>query len=211
MSLEMVMKKRFMGLCGRLNTRSIVPADVFGDLNIRYSQEERRYHTLKHIQDSLDTFWPVRSLATQPDLIEWALWFHDAIYDTHSTENVVQSAEMAYAYTRRAGLGILAARYVRNLVLATKHDFKPQVNAQSLMADVDLAILGQVPSVFDEYEESIRSEYSWVSEETFRRERAKILRGFLDRDHIYHTDNFRMIYESTAQANLERSLERLAA
>jgi predicted metal-dependent HD superfamily phosphohydrolase len=37
-----------------------------------------------------------------------------------------------------------------------------------------------------------------------------VLRGFLERERIYHSELFRGLYEDAARRNMRRSLERLA-
>jgi predicted metal-dependent HD superfamily phosphohydrolase len=70
--------------------------------------------------------------------------------------------------------------------------------------------LGREAGVFWRYEENIRKEYAWVPEDLFRRERVKILRGFLDRPHIYYYRQYREKFEATARANLEQAIARLS-
>jgi hypothetical protein len=70
-------------------------------------------------------------------------------------------------------------------LLATRHRKDLTDGDVQLLANVDLSIPGREAEVFWRYEENIRKEYGWVPEEVFRRERLKILRGFLDRLHIY--------------------------
>ena len=68
---------------------------VFDDLYTRYTAVDRRYHDIRHIDDCLQLFDTVRALASQPDAIELAIWFHDAIYDSHKSDNEASSASLA--------------------------------------------------------------------------------------------------------------------
>src|SRR5262245_59080574 len=61
----------------------------------RYSESHRHSHTIRHIEECLNEFDAVRHLATQPVAVELAIWFHDAIYDTHASDNEEQSALLA--------------------------------------------------------------------------------------------------------------------
>ena len=79
----------------------------------------------------------------------------------------------------------------------------------AMLLDMDLSILGANETEFDRYEEGVRREYAWVGEEEWRAGRAAVLRGFLDREHIYFSDLFRGLLEEKARANLRRSLARL--
>jgi predicted metal-dependent HD superfamily phosphohydrolase len=98
---------------------------------------------------------------------------------------------------------------VRHLILATRHDGSPPAGDAALLVDVDLAILGSPAERFDEYEQQVRQEYSWVPGFVFKRKRAEILEGFLRRPALYHTEHFRSRYEAVARANLTRSIRQL--
>jgi predicted metal-dependent HD superfamily phosphohydrolase len=74
---------------------------------------------------------------------------------------------------------------------------------------VDLSILGREAADFWRYEENIRKEYAWVPEDVFQRERVKILRGFLERQHIYYHREYRERFEARARSNLEQAIARL--
>ena len=80
-----------------------------------------------------------------------------------------------------------------------------------ILRDVDLSIFGEVPEFFDEYEENIRREYSFVPIADFRVGRAEILQRFL-RPVFYSTPELQASpYEGWAQNNIRRSLEKLKA
>jgi predicted metal-dependent HD superfamily phosphohydrolase len=176
---------------------------LFDELAARYAEPHRHYHTLRHIDDCL------READAVPhgDAVELALWFHDAIYDTQSHDNEERSAEWASRELAAAGVD---GAHVAALILATKHNAIPDSPDAALVVDADLSILGSDPARFDEYERDVRAEYAWVPEAIFKRERAKVLRSFLDRPSIYTTAAFRARLESRARENLQRSLNRLA-
>jgi predicted metal-dependent HD superfamily phosphohydrolase len=78
-----------------------------------------------------------------------------------------------------------------------------------LLLDVDLSILGRAPSLFDSYDRAIRAEYQFVPDKQYREARTCILSGFLNREFIYHTDDFRRQYEQQARANLHWAIAQL--
>lgn len=57
--------------------------DIFTALAAAYDEGTRYYHTRAHIDACLSQLDVYRDLARNPAEIEIALWFHDAIYDTH--------------------------------------------------------------------------------------------------------------------------------
>ena len=203
-------EQRWMNLWKRIGARGDARA-VHDDLVARYSEPHRAYHTLVHIGHCLDELEQVRQLAANPDALELALWYHDAIYDTRAKDNEERSAELALAAARNAALPDSFGKSMANLIAATKHTAIPADPDTRLLVDIDLAILGQPEDGFNEYERQIRREYEWVAEEAFVAGRSTILKSFLHRSAIYSTPFFRSKYEALARRNIARSLARLRA
>jgi predicted metal-dependent HD superfamily phosphohydrolase len=182
-------------------------ANVFDLLRSRYSEKHRAYHNLKHITSCLDELDAVHGRCEDADSVEFALWFHDVVYDPKAKDNEEQSAILAQRICRDVKLPATIAERVYELILATKHTAAPQGHDERIVVDIDLSILGQSDAVFDKYERNIRAEYTWVPESQFRSGRAAILRSFLARPRIFSTDYFHDKYEAAARANLDRSLK----
>lgn len=181
----------------------------FDTLSSRYAEPHRHYHTARHIVECLDEFDPARHLATQPVALELAIWFHDAIYDTHASDNEEQSALLAEQCLADALTNSDLRVAVRDLVLVTKTHHASNHPDAPLLVDIDLSILGQPETRFWEYEQQIRREYAWVPDAVFAAKRVEILDRFLARDRIYATDWFFQVCERQARSNLKASLQRL--
>lgn len=184
--------------------------DLFYRLIECYSEQHRKYHTTRHLEECFAHFNDVRSLTKEVGEVELAIWFHDAIYDTHSSDNEERSAEWAKESAVAAGLTLEQATRISGLVMATRHSAIPKNSDAMILVDIDLAILGAEIGRFEEYELQIREEYSWVPEHLYRSGRGQILREFAEREWIYCTDYFRAAYEERARENIARSLARLA-
>jgi predicted metal-dependent HD superfamily phosphohydrolase len=185
------------------------PAPYFAELEAHYSDAHRAYHNLAHVIDCLEEFEPAKGLAHDPLAVEMALWYHDAVYDPRAKDNEERSAKLATKVGGEIGLPNSLNQQVNNLILATKkHDASLDRDA-AVMVDVDLSILGRESQRFDEYENQVRQEYSWVSDEAFAAGRTAVLEFFLGRQAIYSTDFFRNRYENQARENLNRSLHKL--
>ena len=185
------------------------PAPWHQRLIAAYTESQRHYHTLRHLDDCLREWDAVRSLAKQPHQVELALWFHDAVYDPRSLANEERSADLATACLNPVGIDLETVNAIRDLILCTKtHQPSPDPDAV-LLLDIDLAILGQPADRFWEYERAIRAEYAWVPEATYRQKRAEILVGFSNRERIYTTDRFSLSYETNARANLAAAIDAL--
>jgi predicted metal-dependent HD superfamily phosphohydrolase len=203
------LEQRFAALWARLGLMG-GSAPAFADLAGRYGEPHRAYHTLAHLEHCLRELDGARDLAADFDAVELALWFHDAVYDTHAADSEERSARLMAEAVGRAGGSAALRDKVAALILATRHAAEPEDADARLLVDVDLAILGQPEDAFDLYEHQVRREYGWVLEPVFRAGRAALLKGFLARRAIYATDQFRTMYEAQARANLARSLARLA-
>jgi len=206
-------QSRFVHLWQRLGGRSN-PAILFTALAAAYAEPHRAYHNTVHLQDCLTQFDSVRASANQPDQLEMALWFHDAIYNPHAADNEAQSAAWAIQALTQGGIALTLAEQVAEFILATQHQALPQEDGTKLgdaqlMVDVDLSILGRDPAIFDDYDRQIRLEYHWVPEKQFCERRAQLLTGFLCRPVIYQTEHFYNRYEAQAKQNLTRAIGRL--
>jgi predicted metal-dependent HD superfamily phosphohydrolase len=179
------------------------------EIERRYAEPGRHYHTLAHLDACLDTFEVVRGRCERPDEAELALWLHDLIWTPLGTDNEERSAAWAVECCRAAGLPDELGARVAALILATRHDGAPLPGDAAVVADVDLAILGASYELFDRYEAAIRAEYASVPDAVFREGRARILRAFLTRPVIFTTPPLQEALELRARENLVRSLARL--
>ncbi len=200
---------RLAELWNRLGSGNL-QSPLYDDLVSHYSEPHRRYHTLQHLGECLERLDEARSLAERPDEIEVALWFHDAIYDVRRHDNEERSADWACESLSAAGVSSDVVNRVRSLILVTDHRSPPRGRDAEIMVDIDLAILGAEPRRFDEYERQIREEYDWVAENVFRRERGKILTGFLARPRIFWTDHFCERFEARARDNIAGAIRQYA-
>ena len=186
------------------------PVSVLDQLLARWAEPHRRYHTLQHLDECLALCAAHRALAGRAGEVAIAVWFHDAVYDTHRHDNEAESAAWAGRVLQAAGAPADVLERVQSLVMATRHSVPAVTPDERLLVDIDLAILGAAPARFDEYERQIRDEYGFVADATFREKRAEVLRGFVDRPALFSTLAFFDRFEHQARENLARALARLA-
>jgi predicted metal-dependent HD superfamily phosphohydrolase len=198
-------ERRWIELVTRIADRT-PEATYFGQLAEAYSQPHRRYHNAGHIEHCLAEFDQAADLAESPDEVEFAIWLHDAIYETKAVDNEERSAQLAREVLLKLGAAETKGSRVGDLILATKPGESPLSQDARLLVDIDLSILGQPQEVYDSYEKSIREEYSWVPAVEYVAARSGILRGFMDRPRLYVTDRFESMYGLEARKNLKRAL-----
>ena len=202
------MEKRFIVLLNRIGAKCN-PREEFVKILSGYSEPQRHYHTLNHIKKCLDEFDSAKNLMDNPDLVEFAIWYHDIIYNPKAKDNEERSAELAYNICKDAKLSKEFGKSIKRLILTTKHDNIPKEMDAKFLIDIDLSSLGGSTKEVDENEENIRREYFFSSEEIYKEGRRKILQKFLDRERIYLTNFFRDKYELKARKNITNSLDNL--
>ncbi|MGH7146179.1 MAG: HD domain-containing protein [Planctomycetota bacterium] len=185
------------------------PVQVFSDLRTRYSEPHRYYHNFAHIDQCLQYLAEDEAAGrcSAPRLMAAAIWFHDAVYDTHATDNEAQSARLAGAWLP---LPPAQAAVVEALILDTRHQTPPATADGRLLADIDLAGIGASAEGFALGCAHIRQEYGWVPADEYRTKRARFLQTLLDRPQIYFTPTYRERFEAGARRNLAQELRRLA-
>ncbi|SDZ56400.1 Predicted metal-dependent phosphohydrolase, HD superfamily [Variovorax sp. YR266] len=176
------------------------------ELQRRYGEPQRHYHTMQHLGECLAWFEREKTSAERPGEVALALWFHDATYDVHAHDNEARSADWARQALLEAGVDEAAAERVHALVMATRHDAVPEGRDAELLIDIDLSILGAERTRFDEYERQVHAEYAFVPDEVRLPRRRAILQRFLDRQAIYATPRMHAQLEAQARANLQRSI-----
>lgn len=179
------------------------------DLLERYSESGRRYHTIDHIDHCLGQFDEVRSDCRQPDAVELAIWFHDAIYNFPAYQNEKLSA--AFFMERSEHLLNTGFRDdVFDLVIATEHTSAPEDHDQRILVDVDLSSFGLPWDRFASDGKNIRQELIYLSDADFYAGQIGFMEALLARDRIYNTAHFHDKYETIARANVARYLESLS-
>jgi predicted metal-dependent HD superfamily phosphohydrolase len=189
------------------------PAPYADNLISRWSEPQRRYHTVDHLAavlDGIDVLEAHEKYAADADLVRLAAWFHDAVYLPDRSENEERSARLAERALPEAGVSAAGtaevARLVRLTVTHAPADDDP--NGQ-VLCDADLAILASPPAAYAVYTAAVREEYAFVPPEAFREGRAAILRQLLELPRLFHTPYGTREWEGRARRNLESELNLL--
>lgn len=180
-------------------------------LEAAYAEPHRRYHSRAHIEACLSLL-AVRDGLSAADrrLLEYAIWWHDAVYDPTRGDNEALSAEMARLDLLKLGEPAAVADEVARLVLLTKgHAVAPGDWLGGLLVSIDLAVLGGDPADYDAYAAGVRHEYAHVPEAAFRAGRAAVMRHFLETEAIYPDPALRAQLEARARSNIAREITAL--
>lgn len=182
---------------------------VLAELEALHAERHRKYHNLEHVLDCLGHLESLPVEGVDLAALELSIWFHDAIYSPLKGGNERASAELARERLAAMGADSALQQKVHRLIMVTTHDTRPRDLDESVMIDVDLAILGSGREVFERYEQNIRKEYRLVPRPLYRQKRKEILQSFLARSAIFNTEVFRESFEARARSNLEWAIARL--
>lgn len=186
------------------------PGEEYARLQQLYSEPHRVYHTLEHISSCLSAFAQPRFLAPNYQAIEFAIWYHDTVYNPRNNNNEEQSAQLAVEAARRAGLNGGFPERVGKLILSTKPGAQVRSLECMFMHDVDLSVLGKGSPEFNRYEKGVRAEFSHQTDEEYREWRMPFFAGLLAKPSIYRTGCFSAVYEIHARENLHKAVQRLS-
>ncbi|NQY57448.1 MAG: hypothetical protein HRT86_13370 [Ilumatobacteraceae bacterium] len=193
---------------------------TFDALLSRHREAHRRYHTATHVAWVIrhcrtllrDRFGDVQTVGdarpTDAIIIAAAFW-HDAVYDPTSASNEHASAQLAARDLATLGWGDSSIARVAHAIEGTADHMHPADDAEAVLFDADLAILGAEPRGYADYVDGVRYEYRHVPDDAWRTGRAAVLRSFLTRGHIYATATGRSLWAARAVANLEAELATL--
>ena len=157
-----------------------------------YREPHRRYHTLSHIASMLRDFDARARTWTHPRAVQWAIWFHDAVYKTSVADypdNEPASARLMQRVLERSGerddpTWNADLDLARRLVLATRRhqlapgEFTPaQRDDARGFLDLDLAILAAPWEQVLAFDAAIRQEFSHHDDACFAQGRLQALRA----------------------------------
>ncbi|WP_338672017.1 hypothetical protein V1460_03340 [Streptomyces sp. SCSIO 30461] len=176
----------------------------------RWSEPQRRYHTVDHLAAVLGHVDTLAAYAENADLVRLAAWFHDAVYDPERSMNEERSARLAEKALPEAGLARRDTEEVARLVrLTVSHAAEDGDRNGAVLCDADLAVLASAPEGYAAYAAAVREEYGFVPDEAFRVGRADVLRHLLALPRLFRTPHGEREWEAAARHNLATELELL--
>lgn len=188
---------------------------ILADLRARLAEPQRVYHGQAHIDALLEAFRAHRATVRNPDAVELAIWFHDAVYQPGAPDNERRSAALLRVLLEGAvPAPTLAA--AETMILATERHAVPDGLPAALAADValfldlDMAILGAARAAYDGYAAGVAREFvPVVGEAAYRQGRAAFLRALASGRPLFVTARARAELERPARSNMRRELAAL--
>jgi len=183
-----------------------------------YNATGRYYHTVQHVNEMLAKLQHGMLVdgdkIVPPLALQWAVVFHDFVYNAASATNEEDSATQWENFCDKyLNYSAEFKHRVSELIMVTKNHVVESLDFEKkFMIDLDLMILGADTSRFNEYERQIRHEYGFVGDGVYKLGRIDWIKKFLSRSNLFMTQVYQNEYEAKARENLNKlaiALERL--
>ncbi|OWY20707.1 hypothetical protein C7N43_00475 [Sphingobacteriales bacterium UPWRP_1] len=201
---------RWLKLLQKTETTAQQQQTLLEALLKRYSAQGRVYHNTNHLCEIFTLLDEFAHLLTEPDAANWAVFYHDAVYNPLRKDNEQRSAQLALKVMQNLNLPPQTTTLTQELILATQNHIAPQPNVNIyLFLDADLAILGAEPEKYDRYARAIRTEYRLVPDILYQPGRKRVLQHLLAKPALYYMPQMQARFEQQARLNMQRELETL--
>lgn len=176
----------------------------------RYSDSQRSYHNIDHIQNVTAHINANREKAENWAATLWAALLHDFFppWEKHAEQ---RSADESDFFLKELQMKVELIEQVKKLIVFTANHFSASSQDERLLADADLYILGEEAWKYDLYSSQIRREYKKVITPLFKNGRRKFLLKLLDRINRNGRLSFALDqdWEDRAKQNVVRELATL--
>ena len=184
---------------------------LFGELQKKYAGRGRHYHNWQHVESLLALSERYASQLSDKQVVDFAIFYHDAVYNVLRKDNERRSAVMAMNRLDLLQVSAKVIGLVYIYIEATQTHRIPQGRDYAadlaFFLDFDMSILAADRETYRLYKEQVRKEYSLVPSALYKPGRKRFLQACLDNSSIFHTAEFRSQYEAKARANLQWELE----
>jgi predicted metal-dependent HD superfamily phosphohydrolase len=186
--------------------------DLFNEIHSAYSKSSRHYHGVSHIQSLLNFSNQYSEELTNKYIVDFAIFYHDIVYKSAKSDNEEQSAVLAQKRLAQIKVPVEKIDVIIEFIRATKSHVivqSPYAKDLAWFLDFDLSVLGADEETYFSYAKNIRKEFRIYPDLLYKPGRKKALQHFLEKEHIYQTDEFKKRFEQQARKNLIKELESL--
>ncbi|CAA6821030.1 MAG: Unknown protein [uncultured Sulfurovum sp.] len=190
-----MLKNKFKTLCQNFTYNVNIIEVLWEEIEKSHNNQDRYYHTLTHLAY-------IYNVLPKPNkVMEFAIFYHDIIYNPLSNDNEMQSAILCSKRLKLLKVPNKTIDAIHQLIIETK-THEPTSEQNALFLDADLAILGTKTQTYTQYCQNVRQEYAMYNNTTYIIGRQKVLKHFLAKDKIYKSKYFHDKYEKQARENI---------
>jgi len=204
-----VLKETFIKLLANYTDNESLRNELWTEIEKNYSNTQRHYHTLLHLENILNQLAEVKSEIHNWDIVLFTLFYHDIVYSSLKSDDEEKSAELAEIRMKQINVPSEIIKNCKTQILATKKHEDKSDSDTNFFIDADLSIFGQPEDIYENYRKNIRLEYLYYPSVVFDKGRIQILNDFLTQDSIFKTKYFKNKFEEQAKININKEVELL--
>ncbi|RYD78282.1 MAG: hypothetical protein EOP53_11480 [Sphingobacteriales bacterium] len=201
-----MLKETFLHLVKEYKADDETAAVLWKEIEMAYSGKKRFYHTLTHLENMLEQLEFVQHQIKNNNCLLFALYYHDVVYNASSWQNEEASAVLAVNRMARLNVPEEIQSNCKAMILSTKKHLLSDDMDTNYFIDADLSILGQDWEIYKLYAKKVRKEYAVYPDIVYKPGRKKVLKHFIEMQHIFKTGEFYNRFERKAKENLNREL-----
>ncbi|WP_109435858.1 MULTISPECIES: HD domain-containing protein [Aquimarina] len=183
---------------------------LWSDVVKYHSKRNRHYHNLSHLEHLYHNLTEVKNEIKDWDMVIFALFYHDYIYNALKQDNEAQSAKKAVEILHALSIDKHRSLLCKEIILATKGHNISKNSDINYFTDADLSILGSDWENYQVYFKNVRKEYKYYPDFMYNKGRIKVLNHFIAMPVIFKTDYFYHKFELRAKENLRQEIDFLS-
>lgn len=179
----------------------------------RWGAVDRQCHGIKHVADVLSNVDVLADSTQHANCVRLAAWYHGVVFDwaddaaysasAGAGEDEDASAELASEQLAAIGIPQAAIERITALIRSMRSRSEAsEVPDAPALRDAHLGTLAVDPQRYKKYRESVRAEFSHISDVDFARARLQVIGRLLDRRHIFQSP-LAAQWEDSARENLK--------
>ncbi len=206
-----MLKDIFISLLSKYSTDPIYIESLWKEIEKKHNSKRRYYHNLTHLEHIYYYLIEIKDEIQDWDMVLFALFYHDYIYDVLKKDNEEQSAIKAVSVLNSlTTIKKERIKICKEIILATKGHNISNNQDINYFTDADLSILGADQENYKIYTQNVRKEYKYYPDFMYQRGRIKVLNHFKEMSRIYKTEHFFKKFETQAKSNLTQEINLLS-
>lgn len=205
-----MLEQQFLDLFLKYSSNISRIKNLWEDIKDSYTKEYRHYHTLEHLMHFYQELLEIKHQVKDWNTVLMAMFYHDIVFLPTRNDNEKSSCELAEVSLETVEIPQQTILKCQKMIMATKkHELSDDLDT-NFFTDADLSIIGSDEKTYNQYVEEIKLEYYYLSDESYRIGRSKIIKRLLKMDNLYKTPHFYDRYEVQARKNLNSELKSLS-
>ncbi|MHA7055626.1 HD domain-containing protein [Aquimarina sp. M1] len=179
---------------------------LWNEIFKNHTKKNRYYHNTLHLENLYRQLLSVKKEIIDWDILLFALYYHDYIYNVLKQDNEERSAQKASKVLHSLSIDSERIELCKGIILATQGHQVSEDMDTNCFTDADLSILGSSWEVYEIYFKNVRKEYKYYPDFMYHKGRVKVLKHFIDMPRIFKTNYFYAKFENQAKKNLQQEI-----